>query len=197
MKTLRRLCVVFQITGYKNKIKEMTCDLIASQKLSDVLGDGMYPEDALARTLSSTFEADDADDFSEPKEADEDEFAPSPSGGCYWCCCCSYSCSCCCSRTYQKKHAKSTAPASVTMANTYFRLINVYMDERHRPDVLKLGGTATKDELDARKFSHKSIYDKLLVTYLDKAIIHVGELAFSEQTYFKNLSLPDKNPGFV
>ena len=80
------------------------------------------------------------------------------------------------------------------MANTYFRLINVYMDERHRPDVLKLGGMATKDKLDARKFSQKSIYDKLLATYLDKTIIHVGELAFSEQTYFKDLSLPDKYP---
>jgi hypothetical protein len=55
------------------------------------------------------------------------------------------------------------------------------MDKRHRPDVLKLGGTATKEELDARKFSHKSIYEKRLSTYLDKTIIQVGELDFTEQ----------------
>jgi hypothetical protein len=77
MKTLHRLCVVFQITGYKNKTKEMTCNLIASQKFSDELGDGMYLEDALARNLSITFEANNVDDFSEPKETDEDEFGTS------------------------------------------------------------------------------------------------------------------------
>jgi hypothetical protein len=174
----------------------MTCDLIASQKLSDVLGDGMYPEDALARNLSSTFEANDADDFSEPEEADEDEFAPSLQAAVTAVVVVPLVVPLAAQDPTKKKgkHAKSSAPASVTMANTYFRLINVYMDERHRPDVLKLGGTATKDELDARKFTHKSIYDKLLVTYLDKTIIHVGELAFSEQTYFKDLSLPDKYP---
>jgi hypothetical protein len=199
VKTLRRFCVANQISGYKNKTKEMTCDLIASQKSSDTLVDGMYPEDALARNAAETLQANDADDFSEPEDTEKDEFEKDEFGtsGAAVSTTAAVVPVSVQDKTQTKKkgkHAKSTAPASVTMANTYFRIINVYMDERHRPDVLKLGGTATKEELDARKFSHKSIYDKLLLTYLDETIIHVGELAFSEQTYFKDLSLPENYP---
>jgi hypothetical protein len=49
---------------------------------------------------------------------------------------------------------KSTPPSSVTCANTYFRVINVYMCEQHTCDVLMLGQSPTMAELDTRKFRH-------------------------------------------
>ena len=41
------------------------------------------------------------------------------------------------------------------------------MCEKHRSDVSKLGQLPTMAELDARRFRHKYIFDRLVVTYLD------------------------------
>jgi len=56
-----------------------------------------------------------------------------------------------------KASAKSTAPPVVTKEGTYCRLLNVYFDEKHRPDVTQLGANATIAAIDARKFKHKAI----------------------------------------
>ena len=67
-----------------------------------------------------------------------------------------------------EKQAKSTPPDTVTWTNnTYFRVINLYMCEKHRSDVSKLGQPPTMAELDTRRFRHKYIFDRLEVTYLD------------------------------
>ena len=61
-----------------------------------------------------------------------------------------------------KAQAKSTPPDAVTCINTYFRVINVYMCNKHRSDVLRLGQPPTLAELDARRFRHKFISIDLL-----------------------------------
>ena len=47
-------------------------------------------------------------------------------------------------------------------------MLNVYFDERHRPEVIWMGASSTRNELDARNFKNKRIYDALVLTYLDK-----------------------------
>ena len=80
----------------------------------------------------------------------------------------------------KRRHkAKSTPPDTVTWTNTYFRIINLYMCEKHRSDVSKLGQPpSTTDELDARRFRHNYIFDRLVVTYLDDDDDDCNLLAF-------------------
>ena len=65
----------------------------------------------------------------------------------------------------KKKNAvltKTIPHSSFTCDNAYFRVINVYMSEQHRSDVLMLGQPPTMAGLDTRKFSrHKYIFDRL------------------------------------
>ena len=53
-----------------------------------------------------------------------------------------------------------------------------FFDEKHRQDILCLGNTPTMCELDARKFPHKAVWDKLLDTYMDIDDDTVGSMAF-------------------
>ena len=82
-----------------------------------------------------------------------------------------------------KAQAKSTPPDAVTCINTYFRVINVYMCNKHRSDVLRLGQPPTLAKFDARRFRHKFIFDRLVVTYIDDEDDDCTILEFSEDEY--------------
>ena len=87
--------------------------------------------------------------------------------------------------------AKSTPPSSVACANTYFRVINVYMCEQHRSDVLMLGQPPTMAKLDTRKFRHKYIFDRLITTFLDD---DSNNLAFSQDPYWEQMGIDSCYP---
>ena len=70
-------------------------------------------------------------------------------------------------RKVKPKTLKSSAPKIITKEGTYYRVLNEYFDERHRPDVIKMGASKTRSELDAREFKNKRIYDTLVHTYLE------------------------------
>ena len=63
----------------------------------------------------------------------------------------------------QRKRNAATAPKyTKKRRGMSYRVINVFFDEKHRQDALFLGNTPTMCELDARKFPHKAVWDKLL-----------------------------------
>ena len=93
----------------------------------------------------------------------------------------------------QRKRNAATAPKYIKKHGTYYRVINVFFDEKHRQDVLCLGNTPTMCELDARKFPHKAVWDKLLDTYMDIDDDTVGSMAF-KHTQFEYHGIDDNYP---
>ena len=83
----------------------------------------------------------------------------------------------------QRKRNAATAPKYIKKHGTYYRVINVFFDEKHRQDILCLGNTPTMCELDARKFPHKAVWDKLLDTYMDIDDDTVGSSTHGIQTH--------------
>jgi hypothetical protein len=92
---------------------------------------------------------------------------------------------------------KLTAPVVVSKEGTYYRVLNVSFNERHRPDVLKIGATSTRAELDARSFKNKVIFDSLVSTYLatDTDPVDLGVMSFPDDPFFDSLGIDDKCPG--
>ena len=90
----------------------------------------------------------------------------------------------------QRKRNAATAPKYIKKHGTYYQLFNVFFDEKHRQDVLCLGNTPTMCELDARKFPHKAVWDKLLDTYMDIDDDTVGSMAF-KHTQFEYHGIDD------
>ncbi|KAI2499398.1 hypothetical protein MHU86_15110 [Fragilaria crotonensis] len=98
----------------------------------------------------------------------------------------------CGSRTAKKKKSTSSPPACVTQIGTYIRAINVFFDQKHRSDVFSLGAAPSVQELDARlAFRGKAVYDRMLITYLDVSIPHIGVVAFSEDPYLPSMGIYD------
>ena len=81
-------------------------------------------------------------------------------------------------RKRKKKQPKSTAPCAVSKPVTYYRIINTYMSEHNRPDVVNIGSNPTIADLDSQCFLHKSVYDKLLLSYHDSSCDAIGGFDF-------------------
>jgi hypothetical protein len=52
----------------------------------------------------------------------------------------------------KKKRHKSTAPNSISKPGTYYRIINTYMADQNRPDVVNIGSNPTMADLDSHCF---------------------------------------------
>ena len=74
---------------------------------------------------------------------------------------------------------------------TYIRATNVFFDQLHRADVSSLGEPPTMRELDTRQFRNKGVYNKLLVTYLDASIKHIGYAGFTSNIDLEAMGLTD------
>jgi hypothetical protein len=187
---LRQFCAKFLIYGYKSKSKDVICTLIVQRAKSTDLEDKTYPELA-GNLLSDAAEADEESGGSESETDINTRFRDGDLTGV--------------GSVQQvqtiltetkkerkkrkpKATAKSTAPPAVTTEGTYYRLLNVYFDEKHRPDVAQLGANPTLAVIDAREFKHKAVYDKLLDTYqsTDDALQHIGQFAFKENHFFES-----------
>ena len=105
---------------------------------------------------------------------------------------------------YMKKEMLQLLPNMVRRkAHTYYWVINVLFDEKHRQDVLDLVNTPTISEVDRKKFPHKAVvWDKILDTYMDIDNDTVGSMAFKhnqfeyhgiDDNYPLNLEMLDSN----
>ena len=79
-------------------------------------------------------------------------------------------------------------------------MLNVYFcnfDERHRPDVIRMGASSTRNKLDAREFKNKRIYDVLITTYLDKETdpCNNGQMSYPDDPFFDALGIGNETPG--
>ena len=63
------------------------------------------------------------------------------------------------------------------------------MCNKHRSDVLRLGQPPTLAELDARRFRHKFIFDRLVVTLIDDEDDDCTILAFPEDEYWDQVGI--------
>ena len=99
-------------------------------------------------------------------------------------------------RKAKPKALKSSAPKVITKEGTYYRVLNVYFDERHRPDVLRMGAISTRNELDAREFKNKRIYDALVITYLDRETdpCDNGQMSYPDDPFFGALGIGNETP---
>ena len=222
VKVLRKICVRFKVSGYRNGKKDSTISLIVRLLKRDWLVGQLYPptpmitynevigihnnnrnndESIIEDEENSCGNVDMDSDCSQkgkPDEAEKDPdyvlnsqnssddddkslTLPPPVAK---------------KATKKKKAtvAKSTPPSSVTCANTYFRVINVYMCEQHRSDVLMLGQPPTMAELDVRKFRHKYIFDRLITTFLDDEDDDSNNLAFSQDPYWEQMGIDNCYP---
>ncbi len=92
----------------------------------------------------------------------------------------------------RRRRRAQVPPTVVTQIGTYIRAINVFFDQKHRNDVFSLGEAASVQELDARSvFRGKAVYDRMLLTYLDQSIPHIGEVAFAEDPYLPSMGIYD------
>jgi hypothetical protein len=75
-------------------------------------------------------------------------------------------------------------------------VLNVYFDERHWPDVIRMGASSTRNELDAREFKNKRIYDALVITYLDRETdpCDNGQMSFPDDPFFDALGIDNDTP---
>jgi len=83
----------------------------------------------------------------------------------------------------QRKRNAAIAPKDINKHGTYYQVINIFFDEKHRQDILDLGNTPTMCELDARKYPHKAVWDKLLDAYMDIYNDTVGSMAFKHTQF--------------
>jgi hypothetical protein len=89
-------------------------------------------------------------------------------------------------RKAKPKAPKLSAPKSITKEGPYYHVLNVHFDERHRPDVMKIGASSTRNKLDACNFKNKRIYDALVITYLDRETdpCDNSQMSFPENPFF-------------
>ena len=64
------------------------------------------------------------------------------------------------------------------------------MSEHNCPDIVKVGSNPTIADWDSQRFLHKSIYDKLLLSYHDSSCDAISGFAFPEVFYFENAGVP-------
>jgi hypothetical protein len=201
-KYLRRFCVMFKITGYKNQKRDQIMQLIVRRVQATALENMLYPDEDLETGVlplseaargqdhidgageddSTEDAADDDDNQQSVAAAADDDDQQSVTA---------------ISRTAaraaprKKKKSKSTPPTSITQVGTYIRATNVFFDQLHRADVSSLGEPPTMRDLDTRQFRNKGVYDKLLVTYLDASIEHIGFAGFTGNVYLEAMGLTD------
>jgi hypothetical protein len=92
----------------------------------------------------------------------------------------------------KKKQDKLTAPYSITNPGTYYRIINTYMVDQNCPDVVNICSNPTMVDLNSHHFLHKSIYNRLLLSYHDSSCQAKNRFAFPEVLYFENASVPSE-----
>jgi len=220
---LRKFCSVRSITGYKGLNKLKMCDLIVQRCRSNAVATSFYPEDnegneddddeesdpdpALNREESAipenTFEWDDEagvgvattedgvrNDGADVQTGTANGRAATPTN---------VTAAVANGRKPRKakpKALKSSAPKVITKEGTYYRVLNVYFDERHRPDVLRMGAISTRNELDAREFKNKRIYDALVITYLDRETdpCDNGQMSYPDDPFFGALGIGNETP---
>ena len=64
------------------------------------------------------------------------------------------------------------------------------MSEHNRPDVVKIGSNPTIADLDSQCFLHKSIYDKILLSYHDSLCDGICGFPFPEVFYLETAGVP-------
>ena len=85
----------------------------------------------------------------------------------------------------KKKECKATTPNAITKPGSYYCIINAYILDENRPHVLNLGSIPTMAVLDSRKFLHKAIYDKLMLSYKDITNNAISRFAYPGLEYFQ------------
>ena len=218
----RKFCSVRSITGYKGLNKEKMKALIVLRCNSKVLATSYYPEDDQDNDegIDDNNEERDEGDGESPAEADDTfEFdaeagvgvarddgvmrnndatqtaagrAPTPTNA-------TAPVATGTGRKARKakpKILKSSAPKVITKEGTYYRVLNVYFDERHRPDVIQMGASSTRNELDAREFKNKRVYDALVLTYLDRETdpCDNGAMSYPDNPFFDSLGISNETP---
>ena len=172
---LRLFCVHHQISGYKNKSKEVTCMLIIQWTRMKAIRDAMYHQPL--EEINSDGEdninkkGDDIANLSpyiSTGEESKNEKGGEPI-----------------KKKRKNRKCKATTPEAITKPGSYYRIINTYMLDENRPHVLKLGSIPTMAALDSRKFLHKEIYDKLLSSYNDITNNAISGFAYPEVEYFQ------------
>ena len=188
---LRLFCVHHQISGYKNKSKEVTCMLIMQWARMKAICDVMYHQpqeesssDDEGSNINNNININNSNNnkngvdtahFSlsvnaniSAGEESKNEEGGEPS-----------------KKRRKKKKCKATTPDAITKPGSYYRIINAYMVDENRPHVLNLGSIPTMAVLDSRKFLHKAIYDKLLLSYNDITNNAISGFAYPEVEYFQ------------
>jgi hypothetical protein len=217
MKHLRRFCVIHRISGYKNKKRDETIQLIVLRMRSQAIEKLLYPDDGdPPADKNDDHPYNDADSdvvdtavvpqYQHDTSSDEEDHlstsssvvpqvtavlqpeASSPTTRAM-------------ARAAQmqqeavkktkKKKSKSTPPSSITQEGSYYRAINVYFDEMHRVDVSRLGEPPSMGTLDARQFRNKDVFDKLLKSYLAMSIAsdHIHLIAFADNPYLQAMGV--------
>jgi hypothetical protein len=204
MKVLCKVCIRFRVTGYKNQTKAVTLTLITSILMRNALFRKIYKEDlppVEQEDHMNDVENKDCDGANNDKDEAADEqnnsFAssgllmvdnnkrptilctagaaviPTPNND-----------DAPRSASKNKKLAKSTPPQSHSKMSTYFRIINVYMCEKNRNLVMRLGQAPTMAVLDARKMQHHAVFLQLVKQYLDDADEDANTMAFSDHEFW-------------
>ena len=203
MKHLRRFCVIHRISGYKNKKRDETIQLIVLRMRSQAIEKLLYPDDDDPDNNDSDVPLDTAvplyqDDTSSDEESTTSSSAVPPAAVL------EQETSSPTTRAMaraaqmqeavhktKKKKSKSTPPSSITQEGSYYRAINVYFDELHRVDVSRLGEPPSMRTLDTRQFRNKDVFDKLLKTYLAMSIAsdHIHLIAFPDNPYLQAMGV--------
>ena len=214
-KHLRRFCVMFRVTGYKNKKREETIQLIVRRIRSEAVEKMLYPEDDsdISRrqqppvlseknapvivieqqqgfSSSSSLASNSVENVDAPP-ADNSSSPTTRSMSREAALGAITSRATTSNKARSKKRSKGSPPLSVTQQGTYYRAINVYFDELHRVDVSRLGEPPSMRDLDTLQFLNKDVYDNLLQTYLEMTIAadHIGIIAFSDNPYLQGMGL--------
>ncbi len=211
---LRRFCVMFRISGYKNKKREETIQLIVRRMRSEAIEKAMYPEDAESEDISQgrthaelPLEDNGLDEeqqecySSTNKNSNFDSVLVTPSGDVQGVVELQETSSPTTramlraaerqAASKAKKRSKIAPPLSITQEGSYYRAITVYFDELHRADVSRLGEPPSMRDLDIRQFRNKDVCDKLLKTYLAMSIAadHIHLIVFPDNTYLQGMGL--------
>ncbi|KAI2492013.1 hypothetical protein MHU86_22538 [Fragilaria crotonensis] len=213
VRLLRRFCAKLKVSGYKNLNRDSTIKLIAQRILSHEIEERLYPkapddipteeegeghlpsshllQDTTSSILYSASNTSSEEDASPATNTLLLSVAEEPPGAVHV----SKSRSDAPGRSSGSKAKKkntSSPPTSVTQMGTYIRAINVFFDQKHRNDVFSLGATPSMQELDARSdIRVKAVYNRMLVTYLDQSIPHIGAVAFADDPYLPSMGVYD------
>ncbi len=208
---LRRFCVMYRISGYKNKKREETIQLIVRRMRSEAIEKALYPEDDSEDISQGRAHAELPLEDNVLDEEQQECFSSnnsisdgvlSPGGGVPGVVELQAETSSPTTRAMsraaelqaaskEKKRSKSSPPLSITQEGSYYRAINVYFDELHRADVSRLGEPPSMRDLDIRQFRNKDVFDKLLKTYLAMSIAadHIHLIAFPDNPYLQAMGL--------